>query len=85
MPSVVGYMEACGLLLWMAKCSSQGQLQGVLVWHGGLHPEGPPGCWAPEEGCPVVVFLRDFSRALAKEATLAGPATETLSPWHLAV
>lgn len=32
----------------------------------------------------MVMFLKDFSGALAKEATLAGPATETLSPWHLA-
>ena len=67
----MGSAEASGLLLTMAKCGSQGCLQGARVWHGGPPLECPPGFLSPEEGYPVVVFLGAFSRALVKEATLA--------------
>ena len=76
--------EASVLLLQRATRGSQGQIQSAQVRHGVPLPAGNPGPWVPKEGHPFVVFLGPFSGVLAKEATPAGCATETLSAWHRA-
>ena len=76
--------EASVLLLQRATRGSQGQIQSAQVRHGVPLPAGNPGPWVPKEGHPFVVFLGPFSGVLAKEATPAGCATETLSARHRA-